>query len=363
MKTVDRLVLEGEKELVECLIATQLPKDAWGGKIRIPDCTPGIVKAVYNVLKELGYDNRSIRHKLILQADYRGQFTAINNDCPEIPYTKDDGTMDVDTIITNPNYDKRGWKKDIEKHYPRARKYILGIHPDPTAKRTTMGEEVRSLYNKFGIQKKEDCTDDFPTVDSGTISWFFCDVRSQPVADVFSPKTAAEKLLHKVLSRKDEGDGAFVLRGSQNQYKEHLSLVPEGKYTKKLIIKQGKGDGMVVVYGDPKVFKAGPKYKERLKGRHFVINRHFGLNNDEPITLVEKIEEYDIGYNILVMKAFPGETVENFRSAYCSDLYRGLLGTLRGAHKDIKQSELQSLPRPKLTKRWTDKSLRTWLKL
>jgi hypothetical protein len=100
-----------------------------------------------------------------------------------------------------------------------------------------------------------------------------------------------------------------------------------------------------------------------LNGPFFVINRFFGKNTPDPVAMVNNIENYFIGYNVMVIKSADGENVKNFQSVYGSKLYRAVIANIRKSSFDITQSGLASLEKLDLKKLWSDSELYAYFQL
>ena len=265
--------------------------------------------------------------------------------------------MKFDYIVGNPPYLKRGWKSFLQIMIDNSRSHVACICPDPTANRTDFGSSVREMLMNAGVQSITECTNSFEKVDSGKISYFICDKNSPAKEDVFVMGGDIRMALRdKVLSFANTSGESFFCRGSQASIKCSKEKTPIGENNVSCIYSVTNTE-MEIVYVRANEFPKRTKNKDKFNGRFLAINRFFGKNTNDPIYEIDEMENKVVGYNVIVFKMENGETLENFRSLYCSKLYKWMMFVLRNGTFDITQSNLILLPRLDLTKEWTDEEL------
>ena len=233
----------------------------------------------------------------------------------------------------------------------------MSVNPDPTSNDTQFGNEVREILINAGVTRIVDCTNHFPSVSSGKISYFICS-KDSPQPYSFNTTQIIDVIASKVCAK----NSGFVMRGSQKS----LTVETSNKPTKSKSVAGLFGittTGLDIRYIDSSDKITSKKYNHLLNGPFFVINRFFGKNTPDPVTIVKNIENYFIGYNVMVIKATDGETVENFQSVYGSKLYRAVIANIRKGSFDITQSGLASLERLDLKKLWSDSELYAYFQL
>lgn len=262
-----------------------------------------------------------------------------------------------DFVVGNPPYLKRGWKSFLELMIRQSNSYVACICPDPTANMTDFGASVRELLSKAGIQSITECTNAFGGVESGKISYFICDKNAPTKPEVFSMgNDVRTRIKEKIISYGDSLEKAFFCRGSQASITCDKQKTAIGENNVPCILSV-TNTGMEIVYVRQNDFPKRTKNKDKFHGRFLAINRFFGKNPEDPIYEIDDITNSLIGYNVIVFKIEKDETLESFRSLYCSKLYKWMMHVLRNGTFDITQSNLMLLPRLDLTKVWTDDEL------
>lgn len=263
-----------------------------------------------------------------------------------------------DVIVGNPPYLKRGWIKFIEKSIDLA-DIIATINPDPLNNFSAFGNKWKQICLENGLSARKDVTSLFPNVSSGRISYFILDKNNHANPELFRDHdTLRDSITRKVISDSPQG---FVIRGRQSVsgYGDQNKIIQTQDYQSNEFIHpcimSCTNDGLVIKFASELC-----KYRNHsnsFQGKFVIVNRFFGKNNPDPIYEVDNIELYNLSYDCLAFKLFGNESVENFRSVYCSPLYRFVINYLRNGSFDLTQGNFMLLTRVDLSKTWTNQEL------
>lgn len=319
------------------------------------------VKEIEARLRRYGHSDKNISQRVFgvesseLRVNYAvnkyglvGQYFVCEN------YLEYDEKMKFDVVIGNPPYLKGGWRKFVTKMMGLSSRIVASVNPDPTANSSSYANSFKDELLTAGVQVKKDCTDAFPTVNSGKLCYFVADRNQEPNTDALVDKSTVGVIVTKVLGKKVD-DGAFFARVGHATFKKEQSDQRTNNLTEAVIVSMTK-EGMVVRYMNSKDLPRKP-VEDRCKGRFLVMNRFFGKNNPDPIAVVARIEDYRPSLNVIIFKMEKKETVKNFRSVYGSKLYREVINYMRQGGFDIQTTYLNQLPRLDLTRTWTDEEL------
>lgn len=259
------------------------------------------------------------------------------------------GDMKFDLVMGNPPYLKKGWKKFLEKMSQISSDYTYIICPDPTQTEGDFGNSVCDLLIKAGVYEQQECTDFFPEISTGKISYFLCSKNNKDTF-VFEKDEVYLSIRNKVVP-----NGAFAIRGFYNPKGLEVSNSVSDEFSKPILFSVSK-NGLEVkfVKADSCVSK---RHNKELCGPFFVFNRFFGKDIDDPVFLVDDMQIYVASSNIIILKANEGETITGFKSVYLSNLYKFFLQKMKGKNFDVQRRYFVSLTRLDLTRTWIDEEL------
>jgi hypothetical protein len=113
--------------------------------------------------------------------------------------------------------------------------------------------------------------------------------------------------------------------------------------------------GMLASGIDVRYFEPSERSAHEHRGSVFVMNRFFGQNTE--CELINNIQDYKIGSKILYLEALDDETLESFKSVFCSKLYRFTLKVMRDGHMDTRPPHLTQLFCPPLDRVYSEQEL------
>jgi hypothetical protein len=324
------------------------------------------VKEVEAILREHGHSDENIKRRVFgfESSDMRVNY-AVNKHGLVGTYNSTDflsweTDMKFDVIVGNPPYLKRSWLKFIKKAIKLNPTFIVTINPDPINNKSDFGEAWKDLCVNNGMIFRKNVTDYFSDVSSGRISGFVLH-RDSP-ADL-SLLTSDEPIYDAILEKITiESPTSFVLRGRQD-------VSGYGNKNKRFDVVDNKDvdhpypcimsctkEELVIKYSDKRA--SNGKHSDSMKGRFIIMNRFFGKNNPDPLYIIDDIENYNIGYDCMIFKLnSEKETLESFRSVYCSKLYRLIMNHMRNGGFDLTQGNLMRFQRLDLEKVWSDSDL------
>lgn len=270
------------------------------------------------------------------------------------------------TVLMNAPYLKGFWKDVVNNCFEVLEPSVLvTVNPDPTEKPSKAGDQWKDLAREKGLQYRTDATSHF-NVESGKIGAFVFVTDKPFVPETISRDNPAEdSLLEKLMAK---GGTAFCRRGDgvvngrdKKKPELHHDLVdkPDKQHPYKTVTSASK-DGMKVEYSDKK--HVAKKFVDELSGHFVIMNRYLGKNNPDPLYEVKDMENYNTSDNILSFKLLPGETLDNFRSVYCSKAYRKALELQRNGGFDTQSADIIRLERLDMTKTWTDQDIYKYFK-
>lgn len=260
-----------------------------------------------------------------------------------------------DCVLGNPPYLKGRWRKFVAKMIKLSDGWVLTVNPDPTRKLSDFGESFRQELLAAGVQVRKECTEHFPKVSSGTISYFVMNKHEVPNETCLEDHSTVGHILRKVLARKDLHDGSLFIRVGHPTYQMESRDRPDNEFGEAAIQSLTK-DGMKVRYMRSQDLPR-KSCEELCHGRFLIMNRFFGKNNPDPLEIVEDMENYRGTLNVILFRLGPKDTIEAFRSVFGSGLYRVIMSYMRQGGFDIQTNFLEQLPRLDLGRTWTDQEL------
>lgn len=295
------------------------------------------------------------------EAKRKGYSNVFKGDFLEMQMSK----LDNCVVLMNPPYLKRTWLKFVEKAINLNPSVIVTINPDPTNNKSDFGDRWRSICVQNGLTYRKNATNYFPDVSSGRIGAFILDRSKQANVELLkSEDPILDSIFEKVTT---DSPTSFVIRGSQavagygdkskahsiSENKDHIYIYPS--------IMNCGNDGLKIKFSNKKI--ENKKHASKMQGNFVIVNRFYGKNNPDPVFLIEDIENYNLSYDCLAFKLYPGETVENFTSVYASSTYRFVMNKMRNGGFDMTQGNFMSLVRLDLTKFWSEDEIQDYLGL
>lgn len=272
--------------------------------------------------------------------------------------------MKFDFGLTNPPYKKRAWKNHVENLSNLVTKGFASINPNPLDSDSDFSNDFKNFLIKNGVQHEEDITDSFTKlgINSGKISYFICDKNKEYNKNVIDKNVSFHVKLKKITDLYPKcivGRGPLFAGDSTkgSSYKLEISNEKNTEYIEPVILSSLK-DSMEIVYSKENDKIKRWKLANIHNGRYLILNRYFGKNNPDPIYLVDDFENYIPSYAILYFKLNDDETLDSFKSVYCSEIYREMLSVMRGGKMDTLQSHIEKLPRLPLNKIYTESEIK-----
>ena len=269
--------------------------------------------------------------------------------------------MKFDVVVGNPPYTKGIWLKFFKRMTDLSNKWVCSINPDPTANTSARAKDIRAFLLTAGIQFKKECTDSFPNVDTGTISYFICDQTRVANDLVFTNTSKYHQIKEKVCKFSNTSIIARAIvqvhklpAGSLSTEQTRLTPVP--------IITSLTKTGPVFAFLSKKLPSFRNKYIEHFKERFFLVNRHFGKNKVDPVFEVVNGDDIVVGDNLIAISADDTDTLSGFSTLYQSKLYKFLIKVIANG-QCIRDKGLMELPKLDLSKDWTDFEVYQYFKL
>lgn len=267
----------------------------------------------------------------------------------------EENNMKFDVVVGNPPYTKGIWLKFFKRMVALSNKWVCSVNPDPTANTTGRAKDIRAMLIESGIQLKKQCTEYFPNVDTGTISYFVCDQARPANIQVFDSTSSHHRIKEKVCKFSNT---SVIARAIVQVHKLPADVISTEKtnLTNIPIITSLTKNGPVFAF----ISKAMPsfriKYQSHFKGRFFLVNRHFGKNKVDPVYEVTDGSGVVIGDNLIAIAADADDTLSGFSALYQSKLYKFLIKVIANG-QCIRDKGLMELPKLDLSKEWTDAEL------
>lgn len=259
--------------------------------------------------------------------------------------------VDFRLVVGNPPYLDGMWQRHLEMMINRSNRYIISINPDPSDRTSKIGSYFKEQMIRNGIQYRVECTGDFPTINSGKISGFILDKKLKSNQKVF--ESEEEIIKNFFFDRANRYSKREVIKGKGfKEFRErHVSEIKTENHFIPFI-RGLKQSGIVLMFSD--IHDSAYHFV----GDWFLINRDFGNKFDDPIAYISEMEGIFPSGNILIIKANRGESIDFFRSLYCSKPYLFLFKLIKQGMRDIQASQFRNfIPHLDITRSWTDKEI------
>ena len=259
--------------------------------------------------------------------------------------------VDFKLLVGNPPYLDGMWQRHLEMMINRSNRYIISINPDPSDRTSKIGSFFKEQMIRNGIQYRVDCTGDFPTINSGKISGFILDKNSKSRQNVFESKE--EEIKNIFFASASRYSKREVIKGKGfKEFRERHVLKEKTEDHFIPFIRGLNQSGVVMMFSD--IHDSAYHFTSDW----FLINRDFGNKSDDPIAYISEMEGIFPSGNILIIKANRGESIDSFRSLYCSKPYLFLFKLIKQGMRDIQASQFKNfVPHLDITRSWTDKEI------
>ena len=270
-------------------------------------------------------------------------------------------------IAQNPPYLNGQWKTFIKNAWD---KYLtddgvmVTVNPDPIESIGAQSKKWQVECRRMNLQYRKSATEYFPGVNSGPIGMFYHDKQMPFNESAFETNDIKHIIKNKMI---ENGKKNTVERYSNLGKYDHLRKIEEKRKRKQATdmkdnsLTPTKEHSVPVVVGmvesgiDIRYFSPDGKRTHDHSGSTFIMNRFFGQNT--VASLVDNIENCEISGKILYLEALANETLESFKSVFCSRLYRFTLKAMRNGYMDTRPMHLTKLLCPPLIKVYTEEEL------
>lgn len=242
--------------------------------------------------------------------------------------------MKFDVVVGNPPYLKGRWVDFLKKGVYLSDRFTVIISPDGTKNFSTRSEKLIEFLTENGIQSKTDCTNFFPTVNTGTIVTFNLDKTIPANFLAFQDLTLDGIITSKVINAAGPKLNAIL------SSKRSAEWIASPRF-------DSQRDGLIknfesITKTGPTVTWIAPENTTPIDAtEYWLVNRYFGKDKDTLI--IEENSVVGIGANILAIKRIPGWSIETFKSVYLSKIFRFVLSVLRNGGFDTSPRHLKQL--------------------
>jgi hypothetical protein len=287
-----------------------------------------------DVLVELyGID---ILAKIVYNDKYTSFCNRIKRKYPQITVMQGDFLtlefdMKFDLVLGNPPYLRETWKKFMERAVTLSDRVIM-ISPDGVT--SVIETEKRKKFKNFlidnGIQSMEDCTADYPHVETGLIKIYDMDRTKDANSSLFAEDTSIDAIIcRKVIEYASRPDVSTldVSRRSGNTIGEG----PEHQLLRNLGAKNGCT--FETVNTNDATINAD---------EHYFINRFFGQKPESPV--FELSGQIVPSPNIFYIKRPENMTISEFKELYNNPVFIYYINIARGLGFDTTLRTMKTLP-------------------
>ena len=239
-----------------------------------------------------------------------------------------------DVVIGNPPYLKGKWITFLKKSTELAEHSVLMIAPDGTNNFSVTSNSLCEFLINNGLQSKNDCTDSFKGVNTGSIVVYHMEKDKEGNPDALIDSSEKGRVLSKII----DGSGRVNAILSTKRSKKATAATRytcrgAGRVSNIESVKKTGLETSWIDASDTTVID-GNKY--------WLTNRFFGSQEDSP--LCEVNGKVGISYNVLAIERIPGWNIDDFKRIYLSDPIRFALTTMQKGQFDASPRHLRQLP-------------------
>lgn len=286
----------------------------------------------------LGVDSEDIKKRIFLLDKYK----VFTNEALRKKYTqvikadflewKTD--MKFDVIVSNPPYLRGTWFKFLEKSLSLSPEYLIQISPDGVGSLSPRSEKIEKTLLDNGLQQYVDCTESFPTVESGRIIYAVLEPGKPSKSGILEDNSVAGKLVKKIINFKGN---KIQARLSSKRSTEHV------KAERYDTAAPGRIKNLESVTKAGLVFKfIDQEHTMVVDGNdYWFTNRYVGKGGEA--TIFECNETIGISHNIMIIEKIKGMSIDQFKKILLQPVKISVLDYMRGGGFDTSPRHLRQI--------------------